>query len=1151
MPSTIGYDIETSYDGDPRPDAQKHPEENFICGFSLTNSLAWARAVPIAFESGPNIDLGVAAKCLRRLAEARDADGKPLLVPHNAVFELRCTARLFALVFGIPLEDAYFEVRSDTMVEAYIEAAHESYALKSLTWETFGHKMTEIMELFGDGLTKKQQDSIQFHLLDQASPAVVDYMCEDALWTLKHHLLRYPKVTDPEFRGAFLFKVDMGQLPVICAMSDTGIAYDWNRMREAAQRGQAFMARLAAEINASLADQLGRPVSLSLASPAQIAEGAVRKDEGLGLPVKRRSKKTGKPSTDKLAVKQLAGEHPVVKKIQDYRRIKRLCMDNYAGKYEQDYDYAPDGRAHPNILACAAVTGRFAFSRPAAQQPPKKVKYQLDSGETFEFAWRDCITAPPPGAMGDDEGHGWYILGFDLSQAELRAMAGEAQEPALLEAYANGVDVHKLTASKMLGILLEQVTKEQRDSVGKLLNLALQYQLSAPSLAERMGVPKAEGQRLYDAWFDGYPRIKAWTEATVAKARRDGYTMSRFGRKHPIWEFAKTCSNEKCGRKWLTPENRCSCGWLGIPRSNAVIAHGERLAGNAPIQGCLPADTRVLTWRGWVPVGEFESPESVWTGAEWASAERLDMGEAPRLRLHLSDGRTFDCDNRHKLLVTDAGPWPQWCPVTDSKGRVLARDESKDWGLPDYRSAEDWYWIGRFTGDGCLWSRKSGHVMWKMAFHRTKEAQDIKRFLRWVEGKPWNTAHSPKGYYQCRERKDGWSVTGQTVPARDWWLEVGGFRTGKGGVQEVPPEVFTLDLKRREAFLQGRVDADGYRRGFRADHGRQLRECDKVGTVSLTAAQDLCRLASTVGMTGRVCGPYVMHGRGTAGQPHQIYELYFHKQIAPLTVERVEELGITEPMFTLSVMHPRHAFSSEGLISKNSATGDYMRIAQIRAGKALRKAGLAGKVRLFLNVHDSLDFYVRKDVPPGEVIRVLQSAVVFPVEGWPEVVADWHAGTRMGSLAELEVSPDFSVSRKGIKEEALVSGDPDDEDEVELPAVDIAAVRAVAGGHNASVPDESSGGRHCAASGDLDSGSGVVLDGADRRLRTVIISVPQVPDKQAAGLLRALAARLPGPNTVILRAEAYGGHRHARHLRADSRASARRGVHPARRHCHL
>ena len=201
----------------------------------------------------------------------------------------------------------------------------------------------------------------------------------------------------------------------------------------------------------------------------------------------------------------------------------------------------------------------------------------------------------------------------------------------------------------------------------------------------------------------------------------------------------------------------------------------------------------------------------------------------------------------------------------------------------------------------------------------------------------------------------------------------------------------------------------------------------------------------------------------------------------------------------------------------------------IRADKALKQAGLAGKVRLFLNVHDSLDWYVRKDVPPAEVIRVLHPAVIFPVEGWPPMVADWHAGMRMGSFRELEVGPDWSVKVKGVKEEAPV---PDDEDdEAELPAVDIAAVqaaaRAVTGGRNAQVPAiiQAAGPGGLGDPGALGGGP-ELLGGSDSPCsdasRTVIISVPQVPDKQAAGLLRALAARLPGPNTVILRTSAYG-----------------------------
>ena len=593
----VGYDIETSYEGEPRPDAQKHPEENFICGFSLTNSLSWARAVPIAFGDGPNIDPKFAAECLWRLAAASDGDGKPLLVPHNAIFELRCTARLFERELGMPLEEAYFEVRSDTMVEAYIEAAHESYALKSLTRETFGHKMTEIMELFqtpgGKKLTKFQEESIQCHLLDQADPKVIDYMCEDALWALAHHLKRYPQVTDPAFRGAFLYRVDMAMLQVICEMSDVGIAYNWNMMREAAQRGEAFMGRLVTEINADLAEALGRPVALNLASPQQLQKIFYDKAEGLGLPARRKSKKTGKPSTDKMALKQLAGKHPVAKKVQDFRAIKRRVKDNYAGKYENDYNYAPDGRAHPNILPCAVTTGRLAFSRPAAQQPPKTATWTLATGETFTFPWRDFITVPPPGALGDDAHHGWYILGFDLSQAELHALAGEAGESALLEAYRRGEDVHRVTAARMLGSPLESVTDEMR-GIGKTLNFAIAYQLSAPSLAERLGVPTEEGQRLYDAWFAAYPRIKSWTEATVAQARRDGYTMSRFGRKHPIWEFAKVCEFCKANgvlSKWTSGQIRCPrCNGLGTPKLPGIVSHGERLAGNAPIQGAATGD---------------------------------------------------------------------------------------------------------------------------------------------------------------------------------------------------------------------------------------------------------------------------------------------------------------------------------------------------------------------------------------------------------------------------------------------------------------------------------------------------------------------------------------------------------------------------------
>lgn len=564
----VAYDIETSYEGAPRPDAQKHPEENFICGFSLTNSLAWARAIPIGFESGPNIDPRLAAECLWRISCAVDAEGRPLLVSHNAIFEARCSARLFTRHLGdhpefgqqVRASGGYYPLRSDTMVEAYIEAAHQSYGLKALTKETFDHQMTEIAELFGDKLTQGQQERMQFHLLDVTDPKVRDYMCEDALWALAHHRRRFPLVTDPAFHGYKMYAWDMRLLPVLCKMEDVGVRYDWNLMREWAARGKVFMDKLAGEILADLTVEMGRPVAVNLSSPAQLSKLLY---DDLKLPVKRRSDKTGKPSTDKLAIAKLAKTHPVAKKIQDWRGLKRLCVDNYLGKYEADYSYAPDGMAHPNFLPCAVITGRFASTRPAVQQSPKKYRYQLSSGESFEVNFRDCITVPPPGALGDSDLHGWYLLGFDFSQAELRAFAGEAGETALIEAFARGDDVHRTTAALMLGKPLSAVTDQDR-SVGKTLNFAVAYGLGVDGLADRLQVSKDEAQQLFDAWSAAYPRIRAWTERTVTEAKRTGYTLSRFGRKHPIWEFRST--------------------------NPAIYAKGGRLAGNAPIQGAATGD---------------------------------------------------------------------------------------------------------------------------------------------------------------------------------------------------------------------------------------------------------------------------------------------------------------------------------------------------------------------------------------------------------------------------------------------------------------------------------------------------------------------------------------------------------------------------------
>lgn len=448
----VGYDIETGYEGESRESAQLHPEENFIAGFSFTNSVSWARYVPIQHDSGTNLDPEFAARAMWPLAKAG------LLVPHGAKFELRCSSRWFdAHVPDAKPTKGYFTVRSCTMLEAYAEGSHRSVGLKPLTKETFGHTMTEIMELFPAGLTQKEQKAIRFSVLDQHDPKVISYACEDAVYALANHLRRYagaggyPAISNPVHPQHFIYAMEMALLPIVCGMEETGIRCDWPFWREAAVRGREFQQKLGAEISSTLTELAGEPIALNIASHKQLSDVLYGK---LGYPVRRRSVKTGAPSTDKVALKPLAKQYPVVQQIVDWKQIAKLC-GTYLEKYERNFTYAPDGMTHPNHLQHGVPAGRFAVSDWPYQQSPKKYHYELKDGSSFDFNFRDGVICPD----------GYYGLGFDLSQAELRVIAGEAGETALLEVFAQGGDPHRLTAALMLG-LQGEVSDENR-AVGK------------------------------------------------------------------------------------------------------------------------------------------------------------------------------------------------------------------------------------------------------------------------------------------------------------------------------------------------------------------------------------------------------------------------------------------------------------------------------------------------------------------------------------------------------------------------------------------------------------------------------------------------------------------------------------------------------------
>ncbi len=614
----IAFDIETGYHGPDREKFSLHPETAIVAGISFTNSVHWARYAPLNHDFADNLDNLAAARLLWPVL----ASGRG--VAHNAPFELRHLSKWFREllsddpIFGgqVRTANGYFKIKSDSQVECYIAAELQHFGLKSATRMLFdrngrpvptadldrrarqladnasekdpdkrkalddafdGHQMTELHELFPD-LPKNKRKMLRFNVLE-LTPQAVEYACEDSAWCLAIHQRYYPQVRDNP-----LFQVELAIVQdSVPEMEDFGLAYDWPAMRRTAEQLRAFRDRFNGAIMRELSTMVGQPVAVNLASPKQLAtmlfetlgyRTSVYTDKTRDLPPSQRRMSTGK-----IALAGLAKKHPVVRRIVEWKEQTRL-LGTYLDQYEKKFNYADDGRAHPNFMSAVVVTGRFAASDPPVQGSPKLYHYDLDEardahtrhaeehgdrcgcddpayapppGTCFKIQFRDFITAP----------EGYYFLGFDLSQAELRAIAGEAQEPELLRAFEEGRDVHTLTASLMLGIPLEQITKAQRD-IGKTLNFALLYGMKAKSLGDRLGISTEEAEHLFAAYFNVYSRIKAWCDKQVELGKRQGYVTSRFGRRLPIWEY-------RSDKRWIRQK-------------------GDRACVNYPIQGSATGD---------------------------------------------------------------------------------------------------------------------------------------------------------------------------------------------------------------------------------------------------------------------------------------------------------------------------------------------------------------------------------------------------------------------------------------------------------------------------------------------------------------------------------------------------------------------------------
>lgn len=599
----IGFDIETGYHGEDDDRGSLKQETNLLVGFSFTNSLHWARYCALAHDFAENItDHYEVARILWSSVNTG------LIVAHNAGFELRRMARFFREqlsddpIFGSMVKESqgYFPVRSCTQVEAYIAREFQEFGLKELVFNKFGHRMTKFEELF-DHLTEKKKKAFRFNVLDLTSK-VVTYACEDALWCLALHLDTYPQVKDQ-----LMYKVDMEITYVICEMEDCGIRYDWFFMQEASDRAKSFTTELNTEIQSELADLLGMPettLNVNLGSPKQLSEILF---DRLGLTVNVYTTSTKgaamgdkKMSTGKMALEMLAEKHPIAKKISMWKNMKRLTT-SFLDKYAKDYGNSPDGMVHPSLNQSYVRTARFSSANPNQQnQPSVNLKdddgsplsyyYTLANGDTFKLNFRDSVIAPED----------FYILGFDLSQAEYRAAAGLANELALIEAFENDEDVHTKVAMMMFKLPYEIAKEKEHRSKAKTIGFGLLFGMTPMALAKRLNCSKEEAEDLFNQYFTAFPKLKRWTEKQIEFGYNHGYVTTIFGRKIPIWELTDS-------RRWIREG-------------------GERACFNYPVQGGATGD--------YVRIGMVRARKAI-AKAGWKDKVKLFMNVHDALEFYV------------------------------------------------------------------------------------------------------------------------------------------------------------------------------------------------------------------------------------------------------------------------------------------------------------------------------------------------------------------------------------------------------------------------------------------------------------------------------------------------------------------------------------
>ncbi len=487
------------------------PMQARIVGLSFADKPGEACYIPLR-HSGPDAPEQLPLdEVLARLKPWLEDGSRPKL-GQNVKYDLHVFANHGIAVQGYA---------HDTMLESYVLEAHKTHGLEALAERHLGRHGLSYEDLCGKGAHQ-----IPFAQVDVARAA--EYSSEDSEMCLHVHEMLQPRLQADAGLDFVYRQIEMPVSLLLARIERNGVLIDATRLQ--AQSHELAQRLVAIEQQAY--EIAGQPFNMG--SPKQIGEILFNK---LGLPVVKKTA-TGAPSTDEEVLDKLAADYPLPAKILEYRGLAKL-KSTYTDKLPLMVN-AQTGRVHTSYSQAVAVTGRLASNEPNLQNIP------IRTAEGRRV--REAFVAPP----------GHVIVSADYSQIELRIMAHISEDPGLLRAFQEGLDVHRATASEVFGVPVDAVTSEQR-RYAKTINFGLIYGMGAFGLAQSLGIEQKAAKDYIDRYFTRFAGVKTYMDQTRESAKELGYVKTLFG------------------RRIYLPEIKGANG----PRR----AGAERQAINAPMQG--------------------------------------------------------------------------------------------------------------------------------------------------------------------------------------------------------------------------------------------------------------------------------------------------------------------------------------------------------------------------------------------------------------------------------------------------------------------------------------------------------------------------------------------------------------------------------------